>query len=566
MAATKKFAEEMYRSFGIRYLFLVALETPSETIQTGVLDFNDSIAGGMSYSTGHRNWKMEGFDMDSWNDHNRDYYNAGDSQSKVESRKLPRVHLQLMTNKYGEPVLPNPILVPAKQEGRRWKQSVVRAFLSKHYGMWRWLFLKNGTYILYKELASGTNKSIPWKKFLPHTRRCVSTEYLPEAYLRYLAEPSSMRDNQCHSLLNFWYQRQVAGSSPVFRFRKYLVDDNLVEAKERELAVAESEDEVEDHDREKTMSKPKGKRKQRLVRSAKEKEKARSSDESSDASSSEAQSTQGAFDVTLLNDEDDQLDGLGLTLLNNDSPIAGPSTTIRPSKDSFRTPERPAAQELDAPLDVNSIQPELQVVNSFTNSSPAQRKPSTTIRPPKDSFRTPERPAAEELDEEFRVTPLDINSLQPELQDIFHSMTKSSPAERKMLVTAFQALQVMRGTPSRSGAIAEQAVLIRETNDANEMKRSRSDTVDPISSSPSKKSRFLQPDSRSYEGNSKDSLDLIGTTEEANLAERSRGDPKIKSKGKKKVVIPSSEGPRLTRSQVLSSKMATRASANHPRK
>ena len=70
MAATKKFGEEMYRSFGVRYLFMVALETPSENIQTGVLDFNDSIAGGTSYTTGHANWRMEGIDLDSWNDHN----------------------------------------------------------------------------------------------------------------------------------------------------------------------------------------------------------------------------------------------------------------------------------------------------------------------------------------------------------------------------------------------------------------------------------------------------------------------------------------------------------------
>jgi hypothetical protein len=136
MAATKKFAEEMYRSFGVRYLFMVAVETPSDTIQTGILDFNDSIAGGTSYTTGHANWKAEGIDLDSWNEHNRSYYNSAKPEAQVNSRKLPRAHLLLKTNEYGEPILPNPLLVPPRQQARTWRQNVVRAFLSRHYGMW----------------------------------------------------------------------------------------------------------------------------------------------------------------------------------------------------------------------------------------------------------------------------------------------------------------------------------------------------------------------------------------------------------------------------------------------
>ena len=127
MVATKKFAEEMYRSFGVRYLFMVAVETPSDTIQTGILDFNDSIAGGTSYTTGHANWKAEGIDLDSWNEHNHSYYNSAKPQAP---------HLLLKTNEYGEPILPNPLLVPPRQQARTWRQNVVQAFLSRHYGMW----------------------------------------------------------------------------------------------------------------------------------------------------------------------------------------------------------------------------------------------------------------------------------------------------------------------------------------------------------------------------------------------------------------------------------------------
>ena len=135
MAATKKFAEKMYKSFGVRYLFMVALETPSETIQTGVLDFNDSIGGGTSYTVGNPLWKTEGINLDTWNDHNRDFYDLKQSAAQVDSRKLPRAHLSLKANEYGEPIVLNPLIVLPRQNPRIWRQNVVRAFMSKYYGM-----------------------------------------------------------------------------------------------------------------------------------------------------------------------------------------------------------------------------------------------------------------------------------------------------------------------------------------------------------------------------------------------------------------------------------------------
>ena len=57
------------------------------------------------------------------------------SKAQVDSRKIPWAHLRLTTNEYGEPILPNPLVVPPRQNARTWRQNVARAFLSKHYGM-----------------------------------------------------------------------------------------------------------------------------------------------------------------------------------------------------------------------------------------------------------------------------------------------------------------------------------------------------------------------------------------------------------------------------------------------
>jgi len=140
---TKKFADDMYKSLGVRYLFVMAMETPSETMHTGILDFNDAIGGGKTYASQHANWQTEGIDLDYWIEHNRQYYDATKVPEDASTRKLPRGHLSLERNEYGEPVIPDPLFVPKQQGARSWRQNVVRAFLSKHYGT---LTLSHSTY------------------------------------------------------------------------------------------------------------------------------------------------------------------------------------------------------------------------------------------------------------------------------------------------------------------------------------------------------------------------------------------------------------------------------------
>ena len=130
---TKKFAEDMYKSLGLRFLFFVAMETPTGYVNTGIMDFNNALGGGASYAAKHTNWKTEGIDMDSWNEHNRDYYNTEKISADISSTKVPRSLIYLNRNEFGEPILPNPLIVPSHQSGRIWRQGLVRAFLTYHY-------------------------------------------------------------------------------------------------------------------------------------------------------------------------------------------------------------------------------------------------------------------------------------------------------------------------------------------------------------------------------------------------------------------------------------------------
>ena len=79
-------------------------------------------------------------------------------------------------------------------------------------------------------LPSGSDRAIPWKKLVPRIRDCVEEEHLPSHLLSVLGEPLTLKEDQCHSLLTFWYTCQTNGMTPTFRFKRYLVKDNLVDA------------------------------------------------------------------------------------------------------------------------------------------------------------------------------------------------------------------------------------------------------------------------------------------------------------------------------------------------
>jgi|SRR5271155_3587800 len=84
------------------------METPTGSVNTGIMDFNNALGGGASYAAKHTNWKTEGIDLDSWNEHNRDYYNNEKISAEISSTKVPRSLISLTRNEFGEPILPNP--------------------------------------------------------------------------------------------------------------------------------------------------------------------------------------------------------------------------------------------------------------------------------------------------------------------------------------------------------------------------------------------------------------------------------------------------------------------------
>src|SRR5277367_4293436 len=120
---TKKFAEDMYKSLGVRFLLFVAMETPACSVNTGIMDFNNGLGGGASYAAKHSNWKTEGIDLDSWNDHNRDYYNSDKISDDISTTKVPRSLAHLDRNDLGGTNPPKP---PLRSPPTKWKDMAPR--------------------------------------------------------------------------------------------------------------------------------------------------------------------------------------------------------------------------------------------------------------------------------------------------------------------------------------------------------------------------------------------------------------------------------------------------------
>lgn len=130
------FAQEMWVSMGVRMMFFVAFRRPNGKITNGDFDFNDTLGNGRSYKTANPDtYRQAGISMTDWMQHNATYY---DSSKKVAPgtstlrSKKQLVHLE--QNKYGEPMLQDPSIIPPGQKPREYRQNTLRSFISQHYG------------------------------------------------------------------------------------------------------------------------------------------------------------------------------------------------------------------------------------------------------------------------------------------------------------------------------------------------------------------------------------------------------------------------------------------------
>lgn len=259
-----------------------------------------------------------------------------------------------------------------------------------------------------------------------------------------------MRDNQCHAVLTFWYDRQQAEKSPTFRFTKYLIQDDLVDANPQELL----QDLIEIPDskgpaylqkkipkKKKVHVKGKGK-----ASKGKGKMKAKVEETSAEEFSSSDKDDMSTLQDDSLNGTYEELEGLRHSQLCDDL------SNIHEAGPSKKDP-RQLVDNVD----------EVRTMDVVSHADPKEMHT-------KDLFHQ-------------------LPSLsQPELQEISDQLAGKGPTEMNLLILqAFHALKVQSQTPSPPKA--EHIPQLTEENGTK--KRFQSPSLESIPGSTTKKSRAL---------------------------------------------------------------------------
>lgn len=125
----------MWISLGVRLFVHVAFKKTNGKIACAELDFNDTLGQGKSYLTANPNFGKAGLNKNDWMEHNRTYYEPDPDCPRVDNFRPRKELISLQINRYGEPLLPNPEIIPSGMKRRLYFQDLLRAFLAKHYGM-----------------------------------------------------------------------------------------------------------------------------------------------------------------------------------------------------------------------------------------------------------------------------------------------------------------------------------------------------------------------------------------------------------------------------------------------
>lgn len=129
------FAQDMYISMGVRLLLFVSFRKENGKIACTEFDFNDTLGRGKSYLTANPNFDTAGVNRKDWTEHNRTYYQENKQLPGVTAYRPRKGLMELSKNNYGEPILPDPEILPQGMKRRPYLQSLLRAFLARHYGM-----------------------------------------------------------------------------------------------------------------------------------------------------------------------------------------------------------------------------------------------------------------------------------------------------------------------------------------------------------------------------------------------------------------------------------------------
>ncbi|KAF5334778.1 hypothetical protein D9611_012900 [Ephemerocybe angulata] len=212
----RQFSRDIYHQMGVRMVSLVSYHDTTGRLCVSTMDFNNKIDGGKTFKSGAKGW---------WEKHDPEgqygmFVAKLARNEETFGKELGEVVLKV--NEYGEPVLPDPKVIPPRLTPNKYYVKLIRAFVL-------------GCYACARGVKSTSSLAHPpWTALSLHLRQFIDKEYFPD-HLGQLNEPNKIRVSRAKEILLYWYGRQKDGLIPL-QFHNYLVADGQYAPREpREL-------------------------------------------------------------------------------------------------------------------------------------------------------------------------------------------------------------------------------------------------------------------------------------------------------------------------------------------
>ncbi|KAF5315567.1 hypothetical protein D9611_004736 [Ephemerocybe angulata] len=229
-------SRDLYAQAGVRLVSLASYTNTQGALcvtfdvagHIATLDFNHKIDGGQTFKSGARQWWHKSNPEAAYGD-----FLVASGKDGQDHRKQPRSDLVLKKNEYGEPILPDPRIIPLGMKKHKYFVALIRAFV-------------RGTYATSKGVKEKSREAAPpWSALARDLGSLVSRDYFPSKY-EPLCDPNVIRVDRAEKILKFWFRRQENGEIPL-SFHHYLgTDDEYHERVPREVQVLSDSEASED--------------------------------------------------------------------------------------------------------------------------------------------------------------------------------------------------------------------------------------------------------------------------------------------------------------------------------
>ncbi|RXW15267.1 hypothetical protein EST38_g10590 [Candolleomyces aberdarensis] len=230
----RHFADTVHKQMGVRLAMLVTYVVPNGNTAASFIDYTEEF-GGRSFSKDFGLEIEKSAILTYWGAYAKGEFDDGEESDRVDEaqiRKRGKPLLKLELNKYGEPIIPDPTVIPAGEQPNQYLPRLIRNIVIHNYGQ-------------HCSLASNVIWALT-TLMAENVRDFISSEYLPDDLVQYWKEPTGITVKPARKILQFWYGRQQQKQIPL-EIHSYWDGEALVPREPRQqLAIDDQDPDFED--------------------------------------------------------------------------------------------------------------------------------------------------------------------------------------------------------------------------------------------------------------------------------------------------------------------------------